>query len=248
MAYQSSKCSAWASRHLDWEAPAVVKPITAEVFAQLAIVIETGTKMAEWGEANPEATFPCLNPSIEQQAAALYEYIPAAMIPVEADDRPTIETFKVGREALMAALKQSTPPQVLTELGDISGADAPGSEGGLNWWAMALSAGGFLSWVGKSKVLAALVTLTNVKKYIFLLAAGFLYALATYGIISEIVPGAKKVLAGLGNDLIINPAKTAGSFLGIVVGLGIVAVGTVVIYNFTRTQNAKTDRRLAAGA
>lgn len=234
-----------------WAPPAVVKEITAPIYVQLAMIIETGTKLLQYQEAHPSEP---LRASLgyHDMAIILYDYIPASYIPLGPEppdptcntswcdlDRPSVDTFKVGREKLMEALNKATPPQVLAEIGDISGASKPEPEGGMNWWVAALGAGGFLSWVGKSPMIARLAALTNRKKLILALAAGLLYALGATGAVTEILPAAKNAAGNLYENLIQKPLQTAGSVLSLALGVGIVGVAGILLYNFAQSQTKK---------
>lgn len=247
------------------EFPAIVKPITPEVFVQLAMLIETGTALAKKSMTDPAVDR--FEPGYTALAAPLYDYIPLSYIPLGPgppplyvchpnvtpcqqvfgdDDRSGIATFQLGRDALMEALIKATPPSTLQQLGDISGANAPGPEGGMNWWVTAIGLGGFLSWIGKSKVIGKLVTLTDRKRLILALGAGLLYVLGTTGAVSEVLPAAKKAAGDLFHQIVIKPAETAGSVLAVVLGLGVAVVGATLIYNFTQNNRRKTSQAIAA--
>lgn len=141
----------------------------------------------------------------------------------------------VDREAMIAALDAATPPEVLAELGPLdrtpqagegspdgtaAGAD-PGAA--LNWWVIALSGAGFLSWLGKSKLLMAL---SPSKKIVTLIvvAATALKWLGIGGAVSDVLEGAKKVI----EKVVVEPAAKGASVLFYVLG-GAAGIGAAVL-------------------
>jgi len=157
----------------------------------------------------------------------------------------------VDRAATIAALDAATSPEVLAEVGSLDrtpqagGGQPDGTANGddagsaLNWWVIALSGGGFLSWLGKSKLLAALSPHKKIVTLI-LVAATALKWLGAAGAVSEVLVGAKKVI----DEVVIKPAAKGASVLFYVLG-GAAGLGAAALIYKAVTR--PKPRTLAAG-
>ncbi len=143
----------------------------------------------------------------------------------------------VDRAAAIAALDAATSPEVLAELGPLdrtpqAGEGQPdgtanGSDPGaaLNWWVLALSAGGFLSWLGKSKLLAALSPHKKIVALIVVVATALKW-LGAAGAVAEVWEGSKKVI----DEVIVKPAAKGASVLFYVLGAAAGIGAAAIIY------------------
>jgi len=225
--------------------PKTLLPITAEAYVGLAAMIDTAIKALELNdqrvaEGCKSGCMPKTKPRIGAMAATLYLYLPPELVPIEAAvlppgmappteeaDRASHYTFRVGREALMAALDQMTPAEVRAELGDTSGALDQGAKGGIGWWAVALAAGGALYFLAsRNFYVAAGTRLLPVAVRLSRAVAVLLVTAFAAKAISEVPEGAKWVWKEGVKPLI----EPAGRALGWAAGLFGVAAGTVLVY------------------
>lgn len=148
-----------------WTPPKSLRPVTPQAYVALAMTIDYGVKLVARNDAAIQKGEPIIPGKIGDKAAFLYQYIPTSALPlaevvvppgidppVEDADRASHYTFRFGKAKLMAALDSVTPPEVLQQLGDTSGAAAEGDDGGLTWWSVALAAGGVLSFLAQRNV------------------------------------------------------------------------------------------------
>lgn len=143
----------------------------------------------------------------------------------------------VDRAAAIAALDKATPPAVLAQLGPLDrtpqagqgspDATANGGDAGaaLNWWVVALSAGGFLSWLGKSKLLAALSPTKKITALIMVVATALKWAGAA-GAVTEIWEVAKQAI----DEVIVKPAAKGASVAFYVLGGALGLAGAFALY------------------
>lgn len=206
-------------------------------------------KIAEFLYRYVPATAVSLEPA--QKFATSYFPGDAERFPDSDADRLGWPTF-VDREQLIAALDGVTSPEVQKQLGSLDRPpDAAGEFGqlpsanvddagaGLSWWVMALSGGGFLSWLGKSKVLAILGPGKKLK-VILAVGAGLLYALGAAGLVSNVLPEIKKLYT----KTIAEPVARTANIIAIAAGIGgAVLIGAIV---YTAVTNRKRQRALAA--
>lgn len=132
-----------------WTPPEKTKPIDLRAYAVLRALIETGVILAavyDQAIANgcTDNCLPQTTPSVTLMADLLYEYVPAAYIPLamglDDSDRTSIATFQPGRQVLLDALDKAAGPGVLGKIESFPGADTATGRGPL-WWAEALKTG-----------------------------------------------------------------------------------------------------------
>ena len=188
---------------------------------------------------------PNTKPKLHEMAVYLYRYIPAEMVPlapaqevwekyVAADhqlgdeDRPGWPTF-VDRTALLKALASITPAEVLAKVGPLNGTPdkagnfsdlegaAEGDDAGLalQWWVVALAAGGLLFWLGRGRIAGAAIgwIARQLLKGLVLAGAITLTAEAAKRMLQYLSKSAKKGAAGLFSLLLVGGAVVGGGML-----------------------------------
>ncbi|MFY0531494.1 hypothetical protein [Nannocystis pusilla] len=164
------------------------------------------------------------------------------------EDRPGWPTF-YSRTTLIKALDAVTPPEVLAKIGKLDGPpDKAGSLGlsgaavaeddsqaaaglALEWWAVALAAGGVLYWLGKTNFAGVVIGL---------LARRLLQALVAGGALVLFTEAASKMLQKLGDG-----AKAAASSL-LPIALAGGGIATFVAFLLMRRRSTARRKALAA--
>lgn len=234
----------------EWMPPAQLEPVTAEVYAVLRMLIDSGCasvdayrKFRENG-GEGDSGWVDAQPGVAKMAETLYRFIPASEIslapaqdfaqkykPGEPAWYPDTDASRRGwptfvdRAQLLAALQKVTPESVQKEVGSL---DRPPDQkgklgmlpsadvGGLEWWAIALAAGGVLAWLGRRTLPGLLLTLLPqgtlafIGRWLFrgLLVVGAAKALTYFG--KKLVEGAKSAAGLLGPVLVIGSLITIG--------------------------------------
>lgn len=246
-----------------WTPPKLVRPITAQAFAALAVAIDIGTKAIAMNDKNvaqgcESGCMPKTKPGIGTMAATLYQYIPLEALPwseigplppgmeppVDVNDRASHYTFRFGKAKLMDVLTQATPPEVLAELGDISPAYSDEPAGGAMWWASALAAtGGALWFLAKRNLfVAAGSTVLPVAVTLARWVAVTCYAASVALILPAVPEGAKWIF----KEGVLPLVKPAANAVAWVIGIGGLAVVGALIYKYTRPKQQAVEASVAA--
>jgi hypothetical protein len=255
----------------EWAPPAQLEPITAEVYAALRMIIDSGCAVVDayrkfrdgggedgggWSEPPTGAA---------KMAETIYRYVPAADISlVPAQDfalkykpgepvwYPDTDASRLGwptfvdRPQLLAALQKATPETVQKEIGSLDRPpDAKGKYGilpsadvgGLEWWAIALAAGGVLAWLGRRSLPGLLLGV---------LPQGTLAFVARWLFRGLVVVGGAVALTHFGKKLIEEGAKKAGALVPFLVLGGVAALGIGVAVSRAkkpRSRELQDERR-----
>lgn len=189
---------------------------------------------------------------LEAAQAFAKKYFPddEARYPAKDAARLGWPTF-VDRDALVAALDGVTSPEVKAKLGPLNrppdaagevvalpSADAADPGEAMSWWVVALSAGGVLSWLGRSKVLLAVVG-PGIWVKLALAAATILLSIGLAGGVSASLPAVKKAV----DDIIVKPLAKGANILAIVAGIGGAVVVTALVVQVVRKPSKRKELR-----
>lgn len=183
-------------------------------------------------------------------------------IPTEYSQRIGWPTF-VDRKGLIKALDDVTPaavkaqfkgldqpPDVAGTMTDLPSANTDDPVRNLEWWVMALSAGGGLELVGRSPAIAAMLALNPASKAktVVVLAARLLLGVgAAAATVTVVLPWVAKVAEKIIVEPVANVTKTASNFLGIAIGVGAtVLIGYAVYRVIQNDRDKRSPRELAA--
>lgn len=253
----------------EWSPPAELEPVTAEVYAALRMLIDSGCSALdayrkyrdEGGTGDSGWVDP--PPGVAKMAETLYRFIPAASVslapaqgfaqkykPDEPAWYPDSDAARRGwptfvdRAQLLVALQKVTPESVMKELGDLNrpptdkGGDnlIPSADlGGLEWWAVALSAVGVLAWLGRRTLPGLLLGL---------LPKGTLAFVGRWLFRGLVVVGGAAALTHFGKKIIEKGAEKIGALLPIL-AVGAAAAGIAIAVNRgkSRGREQQDERR-----
>lgn len=237
----------------EWSPPAQLEPVTAEVYATLRMLIDSGCsaidayrKYRDQGGADDSGWIDP-PPGVAKMAETLYRFIPAVSVslapaqkfanaykPNEPAWYPDSDAARRGwptfcdRTQLLVALQKVTPDPVVKEIGDLNrpptdkgGGDIlPSADlGGLEWWALALSAVGVLAWLGRRTLPGMLVGL---------LPKGTLAFLGRWLFRGLVFVGGAAALTYAGKKIIEKGAEKLGSLVPFLALGGLAAAGIAI--------------------
>lgn len=195
--------------------------INAQTYAMLRTYIEAGsTRYQRWKETGvwPEGG----EPSTNKLLGLVLKYVTPDLIPLDAAESaqlkaaggkqlpPALRRGDVvfrDRDQLIAAVDELAP-DLAKQVAQVPGSDS----GGVEWWAVALSAAGTLAWIGKLSWQGALVSI---------IASRILLGVVAYlGLTAK---------TDEGKNIVAEAAKAAANKAGDVAN-SIIDAGTIVLY------------------